>query len=181
MKKSLFFVFLTLRKYRVNRAKKTGATSGGGGDGDAGYGMKSRSSIDDMECVQKLSDDPDVSSYPTLVLSVCLCLCLSMCMCRFVCMVSVIPLCVHICVFCVCVCVSMCMCVCLSVHVCLSASPYVCVSVCCLSFVLSLCRSLSSYCSECPLNLRLSLLTLSVSLCVDLVRLTSTSFARWWR
>lgn len=138
MKKSLFFVFLTLRKYRVNRAKKTGATSGGGGDGDAGYGMKSRSSIDDMECVQKLSDDPDVSSYPTLVLSVCLCLCLSMCMCRFVCMVSVIPLCMHICVFCVCVCVCPCACVfvCLCTSVCLRLRMCVCLSAVFLLFCL---------------------------------------------
>lgn len=114
----------------MNRAKKTGATSGGGGDGDAGYGMKSRSSIDDMECVQKLSDDPDVSSYPTLVLSVSVSVHVYVSICLHgVCHTFVRA---YLCFLCMCVCVHVhvCLSVCARLSVCVS----VCVCVCLLSF-----------------------------------------------
>lgn len=137
MKKLLFFVFLTLRKYRVNRAKKTGATSGGGGDGDAGYGMKSRSSIDDMECVQKLSDDPDVNSYPTLVLSaVCVCVCPCVCVDLSAWCLSYLCACISVFFVYVCVCPCACVFVCLCTSVCLRLRMCVCLSAVFLLFCL---------------------------------------------
>lgn len=55
LKKALFFIFLSLRKYRMNRMKNRGENAE---IGDAGYGMKSRMTVEDMDCVQTLVDDP---------------------------------------------------------------------------------------------------------------------------
>lgn len=60
LKKALFFIFLSLRKYRMNRMKNRGESAG---IGDAGYGMKSRMKVEDMDCVQTLVDDPMVNIF----------------------------------------------------------------------------------------------------------------------
>ena len=52
LKKLLFMTLLHLR----NRQQKSASKSGG-----PGYGVKSRSSIEEMECVQPLCDDEMVS------------------------------------------------------------------------------------------------------------------------
>lgn len=60
LKKALFFIFLSLRKYRMNRMKNRGENAE---IGDAGYGMKSRMTVEDMDCVQTLVDDPMVNIF----------------------------------------------------------------------------------------------------------------------
>ena len=49
-------MFLTLLRLR-KRQQKTSASK----SGESGYGVKSRSSIEEMECVQPLCDDEMVS------------------------------------------------------------------------------------------------------------------------
>ena len=53
LKKLVFMILLGLRK----RKQKTAASKSGG----PGYGVKSRSSIDEMDCVQPLCDDKMVT------------------------------------------------------------------------------------------------------------------------
>jgi len=53
LKKLVFLTLLRLRK----RQQKTAASK----SGESGYGVKSRSSIEEMECVQPLCDDEMVS------------------------------------------------------------------------------------------------------------------------
>ena len=60
LKKALFIALLTLRKYSTNRKKqanlKRELKDGSKKDG-SGYGVKSRSSISEMDCAQPLSSD----------------------------------------------------------------------------------------------------------------------------
>lgn len=55
LKKLVFMILLGLRKHKQSKAASSKS-------GAAGYGVKSRSSIDEMDCVQPLCDDEMVAT-----------------------------------------------------------------------------------------------------------------------